>query len=119
MSDSADPSGRGSKDGENSSSHSSDGGDPSDQDDPRHESLLGRDSATEKPMEGVEASGSTSPGPKTGKASSPQGGLPAPGREASSPQGGLPTSGNAASSPQGGLPAVGLEVEVFLYYCFG
>ena len=81
MADPADPSGRGSKDGGNLSSHSSEGGDPSDRDHPRHESLLGRDSATEEPMEGVEASGSTSPRPKTGKVSSPQGGLPAPGIE--------------------------------------
>ena len=67
MADPADPCGRGSKDGGNLSSHSSEGGDPSDRDDPRHESLLGRDSATEEPMEGVEASGSTSPRPKTGR----------------------------------------------------
>ena len=52
MADPADPSGRGSEDGESRLSQSSEG-DPSDRDDPRHESLLGRDSATEEPMEGV------------------------------------------------------------------
>ena len=65
-------------------------------------------------MEGVEASGSTSPGPTKGRASSPRGELPAPGREVSAPREALPVSENVVSPPRGGLPATGLEVEMFL-----
>ena len=112
MSDSADPSERGSKDGERSSSHSSDE-DPSDQEDPRHETLLGEDTGTDEPMEGVEPGGSTSSGPRQGMASAPQGVLPAPGSDASSPLGELLTSKLVMSSSQEELPSV--EVEMILY----
>ena len=82
MSDSGDPSERGEIDGERTLSASSTE-DPSDIEDPRHETLLGEDTRTDDPMEGVESVGSTSSGPREGMASAPQGVLPAPGSDAS------------------------------------
>ena len=113
MTDSGDPSGMGSRDGERSLSCSSTDEDPSDQEDPRHETVLGEDTGTDEPMEGVEAGGSTSPGPEQGMASAPLGELPAPGSEASSPLGELLNSKLVVSASQEELPAA-MEVEMIL-----
>ena len=84
MSSSGDPSDGGDRDGEKTLSASGTEG-PSDTDDPRHETLLGEDTGTDDPMEGVEAGGSTYLGTGQGTASAPQGVLPGPRSDASSP----------------------------------
>ena len=111
MSDTGDPSDGGDRDGERTQSASLTEG-PSDSDDPRHETLLGEDTGTDDPMEGVEAGSSTSLGPGQGMASAPQGVLPGPRSDASSPLGELLTSKLVVSSSQEELPAVEMILAI-------
>jgi len=114
MSDPPDPLDRGSTDSEGDETSQATSGDPSGRGDPRDEELLGVDSGTEEPMEGVEVRDYAPPEPNQGRASTPQGELPDPGSRASTPQGELPGSVPVASPPEGVLLQVGTELEMVI-----
>ena len=109
MSTSGDPSDGGDGEGEKTLTASGTEG-PSDSGDPRHETLLGEDTATDEPMEGVEAGSSTSLGTGQRPASAPQGVKPGPRSDESSPLGELLASQLVMGSSQDEPP----ELEMIL-----